>query len=127
MARRKLPKGIREKNGSYEARAKVNGKQISIYGKDLEKLIEEFEDAKQRAIGNVDYKKDIITLNEWFEEWFINFKSKYVKETSIRPMKNAFKRTFGFYLGNSCRCKPTVINDWKSSISKLKHGKLFIP
>lgn len=100
MARRKLPKGIREKNGSYEARAKVNGKQISIYGKDLEKLIEEFEDAKQRAIGNVDYKKDIITLNEWFEEWFINFKSKYVKETSIRPMKNGFKRTFGFYLGN---------------------------
>lgn len=31
---------------------------------------------------------------------------------------------FGFYLGNSCRCKPTVINDWQSSISKLKYGKL---
>ena len=43
MAKRKLPRGIREKgNGSYEARATVNGIKISICGKDLDKLIIEF-------------------------------------------------------------------------------------
>ena len=31
MAKRKLPKGIREKNGAYEARAMVNGIKINMY------------------------------------------------------------------------------------------------
>ena len=50
MAKRKLPRGIREKaNGSYEARATVNGTKISICGKDLDKLISEFDAAKEQA------------------------------------------------------------------------------
>ena len=32
-----LPKGIREKKGSYEARAVVNGIKINLYGSDLRK------------------------------------------------------------------------------------------
>lgn len=98
MAKKKLPRGIREKgNGSYEARATVNGTKISICGKDLEKLIIEFDSAKEQAkngMNNID-----ITLNEWFEQWFENVKKHRIKETSIAPMKNSFKRTFGFYIG----------------------------
>ncbi len=100
MARKKLPRGIRFKNGTYEARAQVDGQTIRMYGKDLEKLVRDFEDAKQRAAGNIDYRKDIITLNEWFEEWFMDVKAVSVKSTSVRTMKNAFKRTFGFYIGD---------------------------
>ena len=38
-----LPRGVREKNGSYEARAVVNGIRINLYGTDLNELMEEFE------------------------------------------------------------------------------------
>ena len=33
-----LPRGVREKNGSYEARAVVNGIRINLYGTDLNEL-----------------------------------------------------------------------------------------
>lgn len=100
MSTKKLPKGIRQKHGSYEARAVVNGIKINMYGKDLESLIENFEKAKNQARCNIDYNKNEITLNEWFEEWFDQVKAKKVKETSIYPMKRSFQRTFGFFLGN---------------------------
>lgn len=87
-----LPRGVREKNGSYEARAVVNGIRINLYGTDLNELMEEFEKAKENARDTLDYRKTRITLNEWFEEWFSEVKQHRVKETSIAPMKNNFKR-----------------------------------
>ena len=95
-----LPRGVREKNGSYEARAVVNGIRINLYGTDLNELMEEFEKAKENARDTLDYRKTRITLNEWFEEWFSEVKQHRVKETSIAPMKNNFQRTFGFYIGS---------------------------
>ncbi len=100
MAKRKLPKGIRENKGAYEARAMVNGIKICLYSSDLKKLTEEFEQAKQNARNSFDYKKTQMTLNEWFEEWFTSVKAHKIKETSISPMKNNFKRTFGFYISS---------------------------
>lgn len=97
---RKLPKGIRENKGTYEARAMVNGVKICLYGSDLDHLIEEFYQAKEKVKNSIDYRKTMITLNEWFEEWFTEVKAHKVKETSIHPMKNNFKRTFGFYIGS---------------------------
>lgn len=100
MAKNKLPRGIRENKGTYEARAMVNGVRISLYGSDLGKLLEEFESAKKQAKSGADYKRIEMTLNEWFEEWFSSVKAHKVKETSVSPMKNNFKRTFGFYIGS---------------------------
>lgn len=100
MAKKKLPRGIRENKGTYEARATVNGIKINLYGTDLEALIEEFESAKEQARLNADYRNNGITLDEWFEEWFTTVKSHRIKETSIAPMKGSYKRTFGFYIGN---------------------------
>lgn len=99
MAKVKLPRGIRENKGTYEARAMVNGVKICLYSSDLDQLKEEFEQAKQQARNNIDYKRTQMTLNEWFEEWFTDVKTHKVKETSISPMRNNFKRTFGFYIG----------------------------
>lgn len=99
MAKVKLPRGIRENKGTYEARAMVNGVKICLYSSDLDQLKEEFEQAKQQARNNLDYKRTQMTLNEWFEEWFTDVKTHKVKETSISPMRNNFKRTFGFYIG----------------------------
>lgn len=97
---RKLPKGIRENKGTYEARAMVNGVKICLYGSDLDHLIEEFHQEKEKVKNSIDYRKTMITLNEWFEEWFTEVKAHKVKETSIHPMKNNFKRTFGLYIGS---------------------------
>ena len=97
---KKLPKGIRENKGTYEARAMVNGVKICLYSSDLDHLIEEFNQAKEKVKNSIDYRKTMITLNEWFEEWFAEVKAHKVKETSIHPMKNNFKRTFGFYIGS---------------------------
>lgn len=99
MAKRKLPKGIREKNGAYEARARVNGIKINMYSTNLDNLIEDFEHAKEQAGRRVHYMKSEMSLNEWFDEWFDEVKAHKVKETSIRPIKNNFKRTFGFHIG----------------------------
>lgn len=96
---KQLPKGIREKNGSYEARAMINGFNICLHGKDLEALVQEFELAKEQARKNIDYRTSDMSLNEWFESWMNNVKSKKVKEVSIAPMKRSFNRTFGFYIG----------------------------
>ena len=67
---KKLPRGIRENKGTYEARAMINGIKITLYGSDLDALIEEFAEAKEKAKSSQDYRKNRITLNEWFEEWF---------------------------------------------------------
>ena len=45
-----LPRGVREKNGSYEARAVGNGIRINLYGTDLNELMEEFENKNQSYI-----------------------------------------------------------------------------
>ena len=99
MAKRKLPKGIREKNGAYEARAMVNGIKINMSSANLDNLIEDFERAKEQARRRVHYMKSEMSLNEWFDEWFDEVKAHKVKETSIRPMKNNFKK-----MGNLISC-----------------------
>lgn len=122
MAKRKLPKGIREKNGAYEARAMVNGIKINMYSANLDNLIEDFERAKEQARRRVHYRKSEISLNEWFDEWFDEVKAHKVKETSIRPMKNNFKRTFGFHIGNMklLDIKPMDIQKALNAMEKRK-------
>ena len=62
MAKVKLPRGIRENKGTYEARAMVNGVKICLYSSDLDQLKEEFEQAKQQARNNLDYKRTQMNL-----------------------------------------------------------------
>ena len=74
----------------------INRKTINLYGRDLEKLIEDFENAKERERkGVLSVMKDF-TLNEWFELWFKEAKSRKLKVTSAPVIINEFRRTFGF-------------------------------
>ena len=54
---KKLPRGIRENKGPYEARAMINGIKITLYGSDLNALIEEFTKAKDKEKSSQDYRK----------------------------------------------------------------------
>ena len=85
---RQLPKGIyQRKDGRYEARAVIAGIKIQLYNMNLKQLKTDFEQAKQEAKEGIDRKLSNITLNEWFDEWFTQYKIPQIKETSINPMK----------------------------------------
>ena len=112
--KRVLPKGVRRKGGTYEARATINKIPIYAYGKDLDLLLKEFEYKKEQARNRVDYRKNGITLNEWFDEWFEEVKAHKVKPTSIYPMRNRFTRTFGFYIGDMKVCEIKLLHVQKA-------------
>ena len=98
---KELGKGIHQrKDGRYEARAKVNGVQIDLLGKNLQKLKKKFAEEKALADNRLGLRRIGLTLNEWFEEWFETYKRPYIKESSVFPMKNKFRNTFGKHLGN---------------------------
>ena len=98
---RELPKGIyQRKDGRYEARALIKGIKIQLYNFNLKELKVEFEKRKEEARQGVDKKLSNITLDEWFEEWFIRYKIPKIKETSITPMKTKYRANFGRLIGN---------------------------
>ena len=117
---KELGKGIRQrKDGRYEARAVVEGINISIIESSLKECLEEFKEAKKMASNNMDMKRVNITLNEWFEEWFEQYKKPYIKETSIYPLRSKYYNIFGNTLGDK---KVTEINniDIQSVINSMR-------
>lgn len=87
------------KDGRYEAKAQINGIKIDIIDKNLKTLKEKLKSARELAEKQVDYKKSDITLDEWFDEWFIRYKQPKVKVSSIAALKRSYKNGFGIYLG----------------------------
>lgn len=124
MEKEKLPKGVRFTKGGYEARAMINGTRISVRNKDLEKLLEEFEAEKNRIRHDITNLTGNVTLDEWFEKWFDHVQVKKIKETSISPMKNSYKRNFGFYIGSK-KIKDIRPIDIQGAINALaKEGRV---
>lgn len=98
---RQLPKGIyQRKDGRYEARAVIAGIKIQLYNMNLKQLKTDFEQAKQEAQEGIDRRLSNITLNEWFDEWFTQYKIPQIKETSINPMKTKYTTMFGRLIGD---------------------------
>lgn len=97
---KELGTGIRQREGGrYEARATINGINIDLYNTDLKQLKIDFEEAKKQARMSIDTKRQQITLNEWFEEWFTKYKVPMIKSTSMFAMKSKYYNTFGNLIG----------------------------
>lgn len=97
---KELGTGIRQREGGrYEARATINGINIDLYNTDLKQLKMDFEEAKKQARMSIDTKRQQITLNEWFEEWFTKYKVPMIKSTSVFAMKSKYYNTFGNLIG----------------------------
>ena len=97
---RELGKGLyQRKDGRYEARARINGNDVSIYGFKIRELKKDLQELKEQAQNAIEYRRRNLTLNEWFEEWFETYKLPVVKETSVFPMKRKFYSSFGAILG----------------------------
>lgn len=117
---KELGKGIyQRKDGRYEARAKINGRIIDIFGRNLRELKKRFEEEKEDAENMLEARRRRITLNEWFEEWFQNYKVPYIKETSIFPMKSKFYNSYGKHIGDMRVIDITNI-DVQNVINKMR-------
>jgi len=87
------------KDGRYEARAVVNGVKIALYDFNLSELKREFEREKEKAKrSNVVHCPDI-TVMEWFDAWFEQYKKPTLKPTGVVTYKRKFVNTYGEQLG----------------------------
>ncbi|MDR2046458.1 MAG: site-specific integrase [Clostridiales bacterium] len=96
----------RHKRGNWWVRVRHNGKVICIYGRTqievhnkLKVLLHELENnkidtvIKQRADSN----KCKYTLQQWFDEWLITYKSGCVRACTIDGFKQEFKKLTNLY------------------------------
>lgn len=96
-----LGKGYRQrKDGRYEARAKINGKDICLYDLNLSKLKKSFEEEKAKVIRCETGNRSKMLLSEWFEEWFNVYKKPNLKSVSAimvyrRKIVNTYIRILG--------------------------------
>lgn len=93
-----IGKGYRQRpDGRYEARAKIQNESVCLYDMDLYRLKQTFT-AKLEEINR---KREIITLNDWFDCWFRDCKADQLKgEVSRKTYKTKMKNTYCFILGD---------------------------
>lgn len=98
---KELGKGISQrKDGRYEARVVINGKRQTFYNTNLAELKREFEKEKYRlSRQNVTACPDVTVL-EWFNAWFEQYKKPTLKPSGVEAYKRKFKNTYGNLLGN---------------------------
>lgn len=98
---KEIGKGFSQrKDGRYEARAVVNGTKIDLYDFNLEELRSAFSKEKERVKCSNNNFTDIITLKDWYVQWFEKVKSPSLKteqsrKTYNRKINNTFIRLLG--------------------------------
>lgn len=98
---KELGKGISQrKDGRYEARVVINGKRETFYNTNLAELKREFEKEKYRLSRQNVVACTDVTVLEWFDAWFEQYKKPTLKETGIDAYKRKFKNTYGKLLGD---------------------------
>ena len=98
---KELGKGISQrKDGRYEARVVINGKRQTFYNTNLAALKREFEKEKYKlSRQNVTACPDV-TVSEWFDAWFEQYKKPTLKPSGVESYKRKFKNTYGKLLGD---------------------------
>lgn len=87
-------------DGIYYARAIVNGQKIELYGSNLAELRRKFEREKERVKRcNLTTCKNI-TVMEWFDMWFEQYKKPTLKPTGVANYRRKFVNTYGKLLGS---------------------------
>ena len=97
---KELGKGISQrKDGRYEARVVINGKRQTFYSTNLADLKREFEKEKHRlSRQNITSCPDV-TVQEWFNAWFEQYKKPTLKSTGVDAYQRKFNNTYGKLLG----------------------------
>ncbi len=100
---KELGKGLSQRpDGRYMGRAQVNGHQIILYDWNLKELKNALalavNDAKRsNLLSDVDGK--LVTLSEWFEEWYTKYKAPILKNGGSASYKRKFLNYYGVRIG----------------------------
>lgn len=98
---KELGKGISQRqDGRYEARAVINGKRYAFYNTNLAELKREFEKEKHRLSRQNIVSCPDVTVLEWFNAWFEQYKKPTLKPTGIDAYQRKFNNTYGKLLGD---------------------------
>lgn len=94
---KELGKGLSQRtDGRFNARAQIDGVKIDITDTSLPELKKRFEEAKTLVLTQqISKTRFEPTLNEWFAEFFLNYKSNCLKNGG-----KAYKRMYDNYFGN---------------------------
>ena len=125
MSNKKLGKGIRQReNGRYEARAMLGGQRIYVSGRNLAEVKKEFKEAKKEVERGNRYIGIAYTVDEWFNEWLVSYKSVQVKASSIVTIKSKYYRIFGKNIG-SLKIKEVLSGDIQKCVKDyIETGKV---
>lgn len=98
---KEIGRGISQrKDGRYEARAVVNGTKIDLYNFNLNELINSFNKEKKRVKSKTNFD-NIVTLKDWYTEWFNKIKSPNLKsEQSRKTYNRKISNTYIMILGD---------------------------
>ncbi len=97
---KELGKGLgQRKDGRYEARAIIDGYKIALYNFNLSELKREFEREKDKAKRRNVVACQDVTVSEWFEAWFEQYKKPMLKPTGVANYRRKFINTYGDLLG----------------------------
>ena len=97
---KELGTGIgQRKDGRYEARATVNGHKVAVYSFNLNELKREFEREKDKAKRKNVITCPDVTVSEWFDAWFEQYKKPTLKPTGVTTYRRKFVNTYGAILG----------------------------
>ena len=81
---RKLPRGIRYRNGKYEARFTYSGKAHSVWGKTIGEVQKPVTELKYKLETGTYIEKSKLTLNEWFDTWMETYKRNTIKHSTYQ-------------------------------------------
>ena len=100
---KELGRGLSQRpDGRYMGRAQVEGRSIVLYNwklKDLKVELYQAIDEAKRCTLAVGLDIQSITLNEWFEEWYTNYKAPVLKHGGSPSYKRQFVNYYGVRIG----------------------------
>lgn len=109
---KELGKGISQRgDGTYNARASVNGFKINLYDKNLSQLRKDFEQQKAVALRKELAAISSITLEEWYRDWFKSCKAPLLKgEINRHNYNRRMENTFLCRIGSQKLCNLSQFN-----------------
>ena len=97
---RKLPKGIRQRDGGYEGRVMYDGKRHSIRGKTITEVQKKMTDLKYRLEHGLFVENNKMTLDQWVNTWLEEYKKNTVKIGTFLNYQKSYNGMIRDKLGN---------------------------
>lgn len=97
---RKLPKGIRWRNGKYEGRFTFEYQSYSVRGDTIGEVQAGIADLKYKLANGIIREVSKMTYGEWFDKWLKEYKEGEVKPGTIKTYKDLYNARIKEVFGN---------------------------